>query len=225
MYSLITTKEEIQPILESCSYAEYCRLVPTLQKGMRRLQGRWTEEETLYGIPLTAEVDHPEGESPYEKFRIYTQKEVVMEGVEYEVIASYCDDTYDDRSNHRDEGDMQVVILGREKGAGHGGPLSLITGSYHYLNRGCECQDNFSMAGYPVDGLLYSPEEEGEEPEPESGPGLVFDSVVPFAEIVGQLVNRHPWCYTMDDMPQVYCVRSFKDALTMIAQSAHNAQT
>ena len=227
MSLLITAKEEIQSILESCSYEEYARLVPTLEEGMRRLWLRWEESEKKvnpYGVWLTGEVERPGGKDWCDTVRIYTQKVAMVGDEEYEVIASYCDDTYDDRSNHRDEGDMQVVVLGRKKSEGHGGPLSLITGSYHYLFKGCEYEDDFSVKGYPVDGLLYSSVEEG-EPGPEPGPGLVFDSVVPFAEIVGQLVNRHPWCYTRNDMPQVFCVRSFKSDLAFIALSAHNAQT
>jgi hypothetical protein len=230
MTSLITSNEEIQSILESCSYEEYDRLVPTLQEGMRRLQAEWEgseKKETPYGVWLTGEVVRPGAKDLDTTFRIYTQKvAMVVSGqqsgsapnVEYEVIASYCDDTYDDRCNYRDEGDMQVVILGRSapqsQGEGHDESLYLITGSYHYLSRGCEWEDDFSVKGYPENGTLYT------TVEGEPGPGLVFDSVVPFAEIVGQLQNRHPWYYTRDDMPQVYCVRSFKDALMTIAEAA-----
>jgi hypothetical protein len=216
MSLLITTKEEIQSILESCSYEEYARLVPTLQEGMRRLQAEWEgseKKETPYGVWLTGEVERPGGKDWYDTVRIYTQKVAIVGDEEYEVIASYCDDTYDDRSNHRDEGDMQVVVLGRKKSEGHGGPLSLITGSYHYIYRGCEWEDDFSVKGYPENGTLFTT-------QGKPGPGLVFDSVVPFAEIVGQLVNRHPWCYTRNDMPEVFCVRSFKDALATVAEAA-----
>jgi hypothetical protein len=214
MTSLITSNEEIQSILESCSYEEYARLVPTLQEGMRLLQAEWEgseKKENPYGVWLTGEVPRPGAKDPYDTIRIYTQKVVVMGDMEYEVIASYCDDTYDDRSNHRDEGDMQVVVLGRKKAEE---TLYLITGSYHYLSRGCEWEDDFSVKGYPENGTLYT------TVEGEPGPGLVFDTVIPFAEIVGQLQNRHPVYYTRDDMPQMYCVRSFKDALATIAEAA-----
>jgi hypothetical protein len=230
MSSLITSNEEIQSILESCSYEEYARLVPTLQEGMRRLQAEWEgseKKENPYGVWLTGEVACPGAKDPYDTFRIYTQKVVVVvsdsaPSVEYEVIASYCDDTYDDRCNYRDEGDMQVVVLGRSapqsQEEGHDESLYLITGSYHYLARGCEWEDDFSVKGYPENGTLYTPV------QGEPGPGLVFDSVVPFAEIVGQLQNRHPWYYTRDDMPQVYCVRSFKDALAIVAEAVQVPQ-
>ncbi len=213
MSSLITSNEEIQSILESCSYEEYARLVPTLQEGMRRLQAQWVESTATHDNPysrhLTAVVRMP-NTPPTSNIRIYTQKEIVFDDGEYEVIASYCDDTYDGRGNYCWEGDMEVVILGRKKGDG---TLYLINGSYHYYYLSCQDPDIFSVEGVPSD-----------EPESEPRPGLVFDFITPFAEIVGQLVNRHPWYYTMNDMPQVYCVRRFKEALATVAEAAQTTK-
>ncbi len=222
---------EIEAILNSGSPEEFLRLVPALKEGMAELWAQEAKEweaqkENPYGAPLTREV-HLRGYSKpgedytsldrgaalhMEQVRIFAHKGAIVEGVEYSVIASHCYDEYDfHRSNHRDEGRIHVVLLAErtQPEAENEGRLYIITGSYYYLFKNEDWEDNYSIPGYPEGGSIY--------PNGDPVPGLLHESLVPFEEVIPQLALAHKGYGNYADTPQIFNVKGFKEDLYNIA--------
>lgn len=229
----ITDPTEIDSILNSGSYREFKRLVPTLQEGMRRLWSHWersAKEETVYGIPLTAQLELPTKSDWTPYFRIYTQKEVIVRGVKYYVIASHCYNEFDNRNNYQDYGEVHVSLLAYKKGE-EGGPIYLLSGTYWYIDGYDGVFDVYSIPGYskgPRSIVFTSYTEDGEpiervEPlEEEILPGLTFRSAVRLADFMPQLSSntKHKGYGNYADTREVFNIRDFKEDLAFIAAYA-----
>ncbi len=183
-----------------------------------------------YGTPLTVELEIPNKSEYDHYFRIYTQKEVIMGGVTYYVIASQCYDDYDPRNNYCGQGMIHVSLLAYKKADSNPkdydgsimwnkerGPIYLLSGDYHYCNRDSEYEDNFSTPGYPTQGTLYMDDTYNDillksdneydsclYLEKTTGPGLKFHSAVRLAD-------------SMDQLSSIY---NFKNDLAFIASHA-----
>jgi len=228
--SSFLSNTEIESILNSGSYREFLRLVPALQEGMHRLRSRWERGEktvNAYGIPLTANVTITEYE---DYFRIYTQKEAVVDGVKYIVIASHCYDEYDDRNNYNDSGTVHVSLLAYKKGE-EGGPIYLLSGYFWYIDHYYGMFDHYSIPGYsegPKTATHTSYTKDGKWVEQvvqlkeEFTPGLILCSAIRLADFMPQLssATKHKGYGNFADTREVFNIRDFKKDLAFIAAYA-----